>query len=259
MDQFAEPPPMIRVVTYNAHRCTGTDRRTSTKRIAEVIASVEPDIVALQEIDVRRPRTGGADQAQEIADELGMKMHFHPAFRVMEELYGDAILTSLPTRFVKGAALPGVIEKPKLEWRGAIWAAVEADGMTIQIINTHLGLLARERDVQVDCLLGPEWLGNDACTDPAILLGDFNAVPRSRAYRKLSRHLTDVGHAHGNRDATFPSRLPVLRLDHIFYRGRGAVISTGPVKSRAAKQASDHLPLMAEIEFHSAHAEAIRS
>ena len=58
--------------TYNVHRCLGTDRRLDVGRIAEVIAAEEPDIVALQEVDVGRARTGGVDQAHRIAERLGM-------------------------------------------------------------------------------------------------------------------------------------------------------------------------------------------
>src|SRR5215207_9342746 len=84
----------------------GVDGRLSPARIAEVIASCNADIVALQELDVGRARTGGVDQAHAIAEELGMHMHFHPAFRVLEESYGDAVLTARPSRLVKAGPLP---------------------------------------------------------------------------------------------------------------------------------------------------------
>ena len=76
---------MPRILTYNVHRCVGVDGRLSPERVAEVIAAADPDIVALQEVDVRRARTGGIDQAEVLARELGMQMHFHPALRVLEE------------------------------------------------------------------------------------------------------------------------------------------------------------------------------
>ena len=70
---------MPRIVTYNVHRCVGTDRRLNVARVAEVLAALNPDIVALQELDVGRRRTGYADQAHEIAARLKMASHFHPA------------------------------------------------------------------------------------------------------------------------------------------------------------------------------------
>ena len=76
-----------------------------------------------------RARTGGVDQAHAIANPLGMQMHFHPALRVMEELYGDAILTPRPSRLVKAGALPGLAGRPGLEPRGALWAAIQIGGV----------------------------------------------------------------------------------------------------------------------------------
>ena len=58
---------MARILTYNVHRCVGTDRRLDVARVAEVIAAQSPDIVALQELDVGRARTGGVDQAHRLA------------------------------------------------------------------------------------------------------------------------------------------------------------------------------------------------
>ncbi|MFX6778537.1 hypothetical protein ABTH52_20120, partial [Acinetobacter baumannii] len=77
---------MPRLVTYNVRRCLGRDGKISPPRIAAILAALEPDIVALQELDVGRKRSFGIDQAKVIADELRMQMHFHPALRVMEEL-----------------------------------------------------------------------------------------------------------------------------------------------------------------------------
>jgi endonuclease/exonuclease/phosphatase family metal-dependent hydrolase len=54
---------MPRIVTCNVHRCVGNDRRLDVARIAAVLSALDPDIVALQELDVGRRRTGHADQA----------------------------------------------------------------------------------------------------------------------------------------------------------------------------------------------------
>ena len=98
-------PASLRIMTYNVHRCVGADGRADPRRIAEVIAACQPDMVALQELDVGRLRTGGIDQAHAIAHLLGMSFHFHPALQVEEELYGDAILSALPMRLVKAGPL----------------------------------------------------------------------------------------------------------------------------------------------------------
>src|SRR4026209_2834843 len=117
-------------MTYNVHRCVGADGRADPRRIADVIAACQPDMVALQELDVRRLRTGGIDQAHAIAHPLGMRVHFHPALLFEEELYGDAILTALPMRLMKAGPLPGSVG---FEPRGATWAAGGADGSQTHI------------------------------------------------------------------------------------------------------------------------------
>ena len=104
---------MPRILTYNVHRCLGTDGRLSPERIADVIAAYEPDVVALQELDVGRLRSGGVDQAHAIARALGMHVHFHASLRVLEEQYGNAILTHRPSQLVKAEALPGLGEAPE--------------------------------------------------------------------------------------------------------------------------------------------------
>src|SRR4029079_2580472 len=86
----------LRVLTYNVHACKGRDRVISPSRIAEVIASAAPDVVALQEVDVGRMRSDRLDQAELIARELNMDFHFAPAMRVLEEEFGDAVLTARP-------------------------------------------------------------------------------------------------------------------------------------------------------------------
>ena len=245
-NQRARPAP-LRIMTYNVHRCVGADGRADPRRIAEVIAACQPDMVALQELDVGRLRTGGIDQAHAIAHPLGMSVHFNPALQIEEELYGDAILTALPMRLVKAGPLPGSVG---FEPRGALWAAVEANGTEIQIINTHLGLPAYERMMQATTLLGQNWLGHPDCRDPVILLGDFNARRRSVVYRMFTTGLRDaqlVLHKRARR--TFPARVPMLRIDHIFCSRSVDVLGVEVPRSQLVRAASDHLPLVMDFRI----------
>ena len=111
-------------MTYNVHRCRGLDRRWSPARIARVIDICRPDIVALQELDVGRVRSGQVDQAQTIARHLAMDVHFFPALKVLDELYGDAVLSRWPMRLKKAEGLPGYARFRGLEPRGALWADI---------------------------------------------------------------------------------------------------------------------------------------
>ena len=242
---------MPRIVTYNVHRCVGADRRLDVKRVAAVLAELKPDIVALQELDVGRARTGHVDQAHEIGHLLDMACHFHAALKVEEELYGDAILTCFPERLVKTGPLPGYDRMRALEPRGALWVEVEIDGRPVQIVNTHLGLVPREQQLQAHHLAGPEWLASPQCRDPLILLGDFNATTASVTYRTLCGGLESArGLAPRKRPtSTFPSALPVLRIDHLFVSKSIRVTDVFAPFSALTRAASDHLPLVMDFEL----------
>lgn len=245
---------MPRLLTYNVHRCVGLDRRLDVGRIAGVIAEHEPDIVCLQELDVGRARTGYVDQARSIADRLEMTFHFHAAMRVEAELYGDAILTHRPERLVKSAALPTVRGVPGLEPRGALWAAVDFDGVALNVINTHLGLVPREQRLQAAALAGPEWLDHPDCSGPTLLTGDFNATSITRPYQTLARKLADCQRSLGLRPSvkTFPSNFPAIRIDHCFTSPEIKVTAVKAPLSPLARVASDHLPLVIDFEFRPA-------
>jgi endonuclease/exonuclease/phosphatase family metal-dependent hydrolase len=236
-------------VTYNVHSCVGLDGKVSPQRIARVIAQCDPDLVALQELDVGRRRTQGRDQAEEIAHELNMTFHFHPTIKLEEEQYGDAILSRYPMRLVRSGLLPGA-NSTAIEPRGAIWATVRVGDQEVQVLNTHLGLSERERLEQVHALLGPEWLAHPDFREPLIVCGDLNFRSRSPAYRLLAERLRDVSRCDGRRPAaTFPSRRPIVRIDYIFIGGDFEVLSAEAARTALAVRASDHLPLIAELQL----------
>jgi endonuclease/exonuclease/phosphatase family metal-dependent hydrolase len=246
---------MFRILTYNVHRCVGLDRRLDVGRVADVIAAERPDIVALQEVDVGRARTGGVDQAHDLARRLGMGSRFNAALRVEEEQYGDAVLTARPERLIKAGPLPGYARIPRLEPRGALWVAIDLGaGRELQVINTHLGLVPREQQIQARALVGEAWLGAAARRDPLVMLGDFNATQRTVVHRTLASVLSD---AHGLRPdrtprvATFPASVPMLRIDHVFVSTGFKILALRPAAGARARIASDHLPLVMDFELES--------
>ena len=241
---------MVRILTYNVHRCVGVDRRLDVARVAEVIAAQAPDIVALQELDVGRARTGGVDQAHRLAQRLGMAFHFNAALKVEEELYGDAILTALPERLIKAGPLPGHPRFSRLEPRGALWVAVEVDGAELQVINTHLGLVPREQQIQAAALAGADWLGS-AAGAPLLLVGDFNATARTLVYRTFAAKLSDARRAarHARPSPTFPSSMPILAIDHVFVSAGVVVEAVRTPLDPLSRVASDHLPLVVDLHL----------
>jgi endonuclease/exonuclease/phosphatase family metal-dependent hydrolase len=243
---------MPRILTYNVHRCVGVDGKLDVARVAAVIAQARPDIVALQEVDVGRRRTDHVDQAHTIARRLGMACHFNAAMRVEEEQYGDAILSRGPLTLIKAGPLPGSQAIRGLEPRGALWVDIELeDGRRLQVLNTHLGLVPHEQRAQARALVGPDWMGGALRRDPMILLGDFNATPHYSAYRTLAGALKDArrGGAERHASPTFPSRFPMLAIDHMFVSLGITVKAVRALAPPLARLASDHLPLVLDFSL----------
>jgi endonuclease/exonuclease/phosphatase family metal-dependent hydrolase len=241
----------FRLMTYNVHSCQCMDGKLSPQRIAKVIAHYQPDIVALQELDVGKSRTQYIDQAHAISQYLQMEFHFHPSIHLEEERYGNAILTHLPLRLIKAGNLPLITNKPLYEPRGAIWVSVAVNGVEVQIINTHLGFRATERRVQVNALLGRDWLGKANMQQPFILCGDFNLFPNSPMYKRIVKHTQDMqlrleGHRPLN---TFSGRFPRARIDHIFANSMFDVLNIQVPRTHLTRNASDHLPLIVDLQI----------
>jgi endonuclease/exonuclease/phosphatase family metal-dependent hydrolase len=241
----------LRLMTYNVHGCAGMDGRVSPRRIARVIKARQPDVVALQELDLGRRRSRAEDQAALIAGELGMHVVFCPTVTRGEEHYGHAILSLHPLQLVKRMRLP---HDPKSWWqepRAAIWVRLEVAGRTVSIVTTHLGLGAGERVAQVTTLLGAEWIGSIPAAEPVVLCGDFNALPGSLPYRLAAARLHDVQRPDGGHRpaATFSSLQPLVRLDHIFTSSHFGRTRVHVVRNDQTRVASDHLPLVADLRF----------
>ena len=239
-------------MTYNVHSCRGSDGMLNHGRIAQVIDAYQPDVVALQELDVFRRRSGHLDQATEIARLVSMESHFHPAIRVEDEMYGDAILSKHPLRLMKAGELPSPPRKWVDETRGALWVTVTIGGKELQVINTHFGLGRHERRLQAAAMLGDEWLGAAASTgSPVCICGDFNSPSAGTVHRMFRRELRDaqLESPTGAVRRTFSTKLPVLCLDYVFLNDGLRVVSTQVPRTPLTKIASDHFPLIVDLEF----------
>lgn len=242
----------LRVMTYNVHSCRGMDSKISVERIARVISRMDPDIVALQELDVNKYRSGKYDQPHLIAKELKMHYHFAATISLLEdEHYGNAILSKYPIELVKEFELPNLPFKKDREPRGALWVRVKFNELSVQVINTHLGLNRKERIQQLNALLGPDLLASKDCKGPLILLGDFNSWPSSTVYKKLSKKYKDAQEVLDDHQpqATWFGHLPVGRIDHVFLSQDITITKVEVPRTYLEKVASDHLPLVVELEL----------
>lgn len=136
------------------------------------------------------------------------------------------------------------------EPRGCVRADVEVRGTVVHFFAAHLGLHWRERRRQAAQILSADILRDAALSHPLVLVGDFNSYSnRSAVPRWLRRQLVDCALAASNEAPTFPASFPLLRLDHCYVDGAFAVRSVDVVRTPRARRASDHLPLVVELEL----------
>jgi endonuclease/exonuclease/phosphatase family metal-dependent hydrolase len=180
-----------------------------------------------------------------------MGFHFHPAWELQEERYGNAVLSRFPVNVIRKGTLPGYPRRPNAEPRGALWVELTIGDQRVQLINTHLGLARGERLLQVEGLLGPLWLAHPTCGPPTVLCGDFNATPLSAAYARICSMLEDAQRRlKGHRPrATWFSGRPINRIDHVFISPDVDVCRVEVPFTELARLASDHLPLVVELKL----------
>ena len=229
----------LRVMTYNIHRGRGVDWKVDLGRIAAVVASYNPDVVALQEVDIGRKRSGRIDQATDLAKRLGMEMVFAPNVEYSDsERYGIATLTKLPIQSSRHLKLP-------LQYRSEprsslITILAWGDGHVVEMINTHLSILFKERPGQVAAIAAA------MASEALIVTSDFNMTPWSPAYRALRRD--SYLHSATRFARTWPAPAPIMPLDHILYRGQVEVVTAEAWTGGPARTASDHLPVVVELQ-----------
>ncbi len=242
----------LRIASYNVHGCMGIDGKIAPQRIARVIARHSPDAVAMQELDAHCSRSGSVHQAETIAKKLQMDFHFHPSMcRNETGHYGNAILSRYPSRVVKGGPLPQLARHRFYEPRGVLWVELDVYGTKVQVLTTHLGFWPKEATIQMEALLGPDWLGNPLCKNPVILAGDFNASPSSRAYKKITERLNDAQlllEAH-RPHGTWLSSHSFTRIDHLFVSSDIKVTRVVVPSTELDRTASDHFPLFIDLQI----------
>lgn len=238
---------MLRVVTYNVHKCRGMDRRVRAGRIAMVLTETKADIIALQEVLSIEGRERERHQARFIAEELGMNYRLGENRRLDGGAYGNVILSRWPLT----AAHNYDITWSGRERRGCLRADVQTEGGgLLHVFNVHLGTAFMERRHQARQLVTGGILHQPEWTGPRIVLGDFNEWTRGLASRLLAEHFesADIRH-HLKRARTYPGLLPLLHLDHIYYDEALRLERLTLHRSRAALVASDHLPLVADFHW----------
>lgn len=224
----------LRVATWNMHGGVGLDGRFSPQRVARVIGELDADVIALQEFGSRQAAFDMRAHLEHASLASAIVM---PTFQKHGSDFGNVVLSRLPTRALTCHALGVAGREP----RNAIDLIVDYGSGTLRVITTHLGLRAAERREQIARL---RRLLDMPCEQPTILLGDFNEWRPLGALRELDQHFGP-----SPARATFPSPYPIAALDRIWVAPAQARIDVRAHKSRTARIASDHLPLVVVLEF----------
>jgi endonuclease/exonuclease/phosphatase family metal-dependent hydrolase len=238
----------LRVLCYNIHYGQGNDGGYDLERLAEVIKAVDPDLVALQEVDVVVRRSGGVHQAQRLGELTGLAVHYGPTQHYEGGLFGNAVLTKLPVKEVLIHPLPYTEATPELTTypRGFIAVTVEGPGgKPLRFVSTHFQHNVEE-DRIAEAKAVNELLAARKDGIPVILAGDINATPESEPMKILLEqwhNATDEPAA-----ATVPSKEPKSRIDYIFHR-KGDPFSVVEARVVPEAMASDHRPVFAVLRL----------
>lgn len=223
---------VLRLATWNIHMGIGSDGKRDLARTAQVIKHISPDLIGLQEVD-NHIETDSNDLKM-LGDVTGLSVVAGPTMLSKTGDYGNALLTSLPVLHIERYDLSVKQREP----RGLLIVHQDWHGQELQVAVTHLGLRPGERRSQVRRLI--EYLSKKE-GKPLILMGDINEwFFWGRPLRWLRQHFGSF-----RSPRTYPTRWPLLRLDHILTDPPGRLHSMDVFRTPLSCVASDHLPLIA--------------
>lgn len=228
--------PWLKFVSYNVHGFIDNDGSYQPKQTMAVLAQQQADVIALQE--VQSDDRHGTALLRQFAADHGYQLISGPTIQQSNgHHYGNALLVpATPDRLTLHD-----ISQPGREPRGVIECTLTLQGENWRLFATHLGLSPAERRQQTKQLLGIIQQREQTYT---ALLGDINEwFNWGRPLRWLHAHFKTTPHP-----ATYPARWPVLSLDRIWVRASRHTVKLYTCKTRLCRVASDHLPLIAEIQ-----------
>jgi endonuclease/exonuclease/phosphatase family metal-dependent hydrolase len=228
---------MIRVASYNMRKAIGTDRQRRPERTIEVLNELGADVVALQEADRRFGSRTSAIPLHMLEEHSDYKPVPFEARDGSIGWHGNALLVR------KEAEILGkeLLHLPSLEPRGAVMADIRLGGEELRVVGMHLDLSGLWRRQQARAII--HHLDTRERPLPAVLMGDLNEWSvRGGCLRDFAHHcrFADCGRS-------FHVRRPVARLDRIMVKGDLEIEGCGVHLSAAARKASDHYPVWADL------------
>lgn len=229
---------LLRVASYNIHRCIGSDGQYRPSRIRDVLRAMDAEVIALQEVETGEHHGELLDYLVEDSDWQAIE---GPTLQRDSGRYGNVLLTARP---VDNQYLLDLSFKQR-EPRGAIAIDIKDQNNSLRVIATHLGLRPGERRAQTRQLL--DWMGAPEAEGDttSLLMGDLNEwFLRGRPLNWLRAHFGATP-----APSTFPSRWPVFALDRIWVYPRHRLVKTEVMRTPLTRWASDHLPVVATLQL----------
>jgi endonuclease/exonuclease/phosphatase family metal-dependent hydrolase len=214
----------LKIATYNIHKgFSQFNRRVVLHELRERLRELDADIVFLQEVQGEHAQHGqrhanypSEPQHEFLADEF-WEHHAYGMNSVYENgHHGNAILSRFPIVQTSNKD----VSAHRFESRGLLHSEVEIGGQRVHCLCAHFGLFAKGRRSQTRALI-EHVLSEIPADAPLIIAGDFNDW-RNQLSHTLASELDvhDVFHLHEGKPArSFPSRMPLFRLDRIYVRG----------------------------------------
>ena len=248
----ADEQSVFRAMSYNIHSGINANKDVNLQRTLNIIGESDADIVALREVDTEKNAKKTCNQARSLAESLNMDCVFFPVESNGLRAFGLAILNRFLFKRHYCDWVPNLYPKLNLRKRDAIQATLQTPAGPIYFFNTHLSLYKLERSKQLKTLLDNNWLLSVPENEPVIFCGDLNAEALSKTYRRLKKYLIDVQKTLDDPlhpKPTFHSKSSFIRIDHMFISNHFTPLKAEVKINKNAQMASDHLPLIAELEM----------
>jgi endonuclease/exonuclease/phosphatase family metal-dependent hydrolase len=260
----------LRVLTYNIHKGFNVgNRRFVLHQIREALIAADADLLFLQEMQGEHQRHEKKildwpvlSQLEFIADKTWPFYAYGKNAIYDAGHHGNAILSKFPFEqweninvspfpWASRSMLHGVIRLPGMaevsQAVGNRCDRLPQNDQDVHIVCIHFGLTGKERRLQISKLC--DRMDNHVPHDaPLIIAGDFNDW-MGQAERFFHDHLglqEVFRETHGRYARSFPSWLPFLPMDRIYYRGL-IPVSCEPLTHAPWHRLSDHAPLIASF------------
>jgi endonuclease/exonuclease/phosphatase family metal-dependent hydrolase len=223
----------MRMATFNIlHGRSVRDGSVGLDRLAESVRQIDPDVLALQEVDLDQPRSGMSDLTAVAAEAMGAISHRFVAAiagtpgatwmaatgreqpgtaaygiallsRFLAETWQVVRLPRIPVRFPMYLPAPGRIQVVNEEPRAALVGRFDTPLGPLTVANTHLSFVPGWNRIQLWRLIRDL----RGFPGPHVLMGDLNMTPTSPTRWTRMRSLGDA--------PTFPVDHPDQQLDHV--------------------------------------------